>query len=532
MRSQVAATVVVLLTCGLVGRAAAQATAHGNGFGATLSIGGSTIIDASDTGTGSAPHLPPNQNNFDKTASGAQIPVPPLIEVITGESRTRGCVNPAGCPAVFPPVAPADSGAPTGLNNELFVRSRGGDAVAAVLVGQAPGGVDVLQAATSGSDVTIRCNNDGATLKREISGGHPNSEVDLLVIAGTPIPLNKSPNTTVIVPGLPLVVMNEQDCHTIPAGSTSPTGITCFVNALHAQILPDPPVTGGSIVDVKLSHADATLDNFFAICGGVCEPLFTNSKKRAEVLNPDGSLKASGIPSPGDKIRFTVEVVNSSGCATATNLKVIDRIPQGVTFDTGSTQIQTCPSTTPECTAATTPIAGTVNDCDPSLQFQSCTGEPASDDTRQCLTVADGDVPPNTSKNVIFTVTVDSGATPGGCDEQGFGNPICNQALIITDQNASNPVPPGPITINCPNGPPTGTPTPGGTPTPPPMGGGSGSGIGGGGGLGGVDTLHTFGGGGCALGANSHGVRSEVLPVLIAGVWLGLRQWRKRRSRR
>ncbi len=513
MRTNVVIAVVALWLGSAVVPAFGQVTsAEGQAFGARLDLLGANLIDASNTGVGTAPNASSSPNSFNLSAASTVIPLPPVANVITNPSRTRGCSSPgtADCDALFTPAGGSPP-LPVTLQSSIFSASNAGDAVAQVLPGAAPGGVSLLEAVTSNANSLVEC-SPTAGLQTSTD-----SKVDLLVIAGNAIPLNQSPNTTVIVPGLPLVVLNETTC------SATNTVATCTVNALHAQLI-DPLVAG--VLDLKLSSASSTIRDFPANCS-CAAPILTNSRKTAVVLNPNGTVKAQQVPAAGDKIRYTVSAVNSSSCSTGTNLTIIDRIPRGTTFDAGSTQIQVG-------TGTPTAIAGTLANCSASLQFTGCTGEAPSDTSRQCLTVVDGDLPPNSTKSVIFTVTVNSGS---GCSASG-GDPICNTALIVTDQNASTPEPRS-ITIQCPPGP--GTPTPTRTPTRTPTGGGGGATPTPGGGGGGTatptgvppgtatpqDVLVTTGSG-CSLGPNRN---VEAWPALLLGALMVMRRRRSRGSR-
>src|ERR1044071_4970118 len=220
------ATLAGLLLCGAT-VASAQNTAQGRAFGMTFDVGGTNVITQSDTGTRNAPNPAntPNPNGFDVTAAGATVPGAPLIEAVTGPSRTRGCASPSACPELFATPSATDPLDPS-LSNELFVHSRAGDATVALLPGAAPGSADVLNGVTSGSKVTVRCNDE--TGMAETQG---DSEVDALVIGGTPVPIPGAvpPNTTVGSSQASLIVLNEQDC------SITATSATCTVTALHTQ---------------------------------------------------------------------------------------------------------------------------------------------------------------------------------------------------------------------------------------------------------------------------------------------------------
>src|SRR5207244_6752640 len=115
---------------------------------------------------------------------------------------------------------------------------------------------------------------------------------------------------------------------------------------------------------------------------------------------------AAQFPAIADLLRFTVSAVNSAAtndtCTadqqTGHNLRVIDRIPLGVTVDEASITVQTDNGT---------PIAttGTIAACPANLQFVGCDPEPASDTSRQCLTVNAGDLASQQTKKVSFIAT-------------------------------------------------------------------------------------------------------------------------------
>jgi hypothetical protein len=180
---------------------------------------------------------------------------------------------------------------------------------------------------------------------------------------------------------------------------------------------------------------------------------------------------------------------------------VIDRIPRGITVDPASITIQIDDG-------APTATTGTIAACSADLQFTGCSGETASDASRQCLTVTDGDLTPGQTKRIAFIGTVNSSATGGtttGCDSTGTGAGLCNTALIQIDEVQN----------------PSGTPRTSGILCPIP------AGISGGGG---VDALRTFGSGGCSLRPARSASGSETLPVLALGVWLLIRRLRRSSS--
>jgi uncharacterized repeat protein (TIGR01451 family) len=506
------ATLAGLLLCGAT-VAGAQNTAQGRAFGTTLDIGGTNAITQGDTGLKNAPNPSntPSPNAFDGNAAGATVPAAPLIEAITGPSRTRGCSSGTGCPELFPTPAGSDPLDPT-LSDEVFTHSTGGDATVSLLPAAIPGGTDVLNAVTSGASATVSCSS------LPVGSSH----VDALVIGGTavPVPGDQPPNTTILAPQLPLVVLNEQSC------SRTATTATCTVNALHAQA-----VTASELLDLKLSHAESTItfDPAQCACPG---PLLSNSVKRSQVQTPSGTPK-DPPPDPLDRIRYTIDLINS-GCATAQGVVVLDRIPVGTTFLAGSVTVngtQMSSITTANC---------------PNVAFPGCDPEDA-DTSRNCLTIPAGDIPVSTTPTqVSFTVTVDSDSTGGndpGCDEDGVGQGFCNTALIQVP-GANTVTVPRSNSIPCPNGTPTpsGTQTPGGGATQTPGGGGTPSGTGtptpGAGTPGGgtprptaTDRLVTTGGGGCSLGDGPNGFAAQMIPVLGVGLLLGIRQWRRRAAR-
>jgi hypothetical protein len=486
-------------------------TASGSAFGTILRLlDAANLVDQSDTGTVTAPN-PSGTPSYDTTAAGATIPAAPLAEVVTGPSRVRGCSATGGCPNLFPTPAPAGA-LPAGLAaGKQFARSEAGNATASVLIDQAPGNVNVLDVVSNGASAQVACNTSGRAVPSA------ESHVDLLVIAGNvvPIPGVVNPNTTIVASQLPLLVLNEQFCPdpSAPAGTTR-----CIVNAVHAQLL-DPVIPGplpgqGSVLDLKVSGATASLTNAQCPGGGGnddCDPNLTNSAKTSEILQADRTTpKTQQIPAVGDPIRFTITAANSAvanpscaaGAQTGHNLRVIDRIPLGITVDTTSITIQVD-------NGAQVPTTGSIASCSGSLQFTGCGDEKVSDTSRQCLTITDSDITPGQTKKIRFIGTVNSNATGGntvGCDSTGTGAGICNTALIQIDeiQNAS------------------GTPRTSGILCPIP----SGIGIGGGG----TDFLKTTGSGGCSLRAGSARVGSETLPVLALGVWLVVRRWRQKRA--
>ena len=483
--------------------AQAQDTAQGRAFGTILDLLGTTLDDQSDTGVQSAPNPTgtPGPNSFDKTKSGATVNIDPLAEVVTGPSRTRGCSNSSGCPELF------STPGPTPLNSTLqtkqFAFSEAGNATASALIGQAPKNQNVLDVVSSGSSALVACSPNAEPTVTAAS------HVDALVIAGNvvPIPGVQPPNTTIVSSQLPLIVLNEQFC---PDPKALAGTTTCTVNAVHAQLA--SPIVAG-VLDLKVSGSTASVTSpNCAGAGGGWGPNLGSSKKDSLILQSDRqTAKASQIPAPNDPIRFTVSAINSAATSpsctadqqTGHHLKVIDRIPRGVTLDPTSITLQIDNN-------APAPVAATdvsVGPCSADLQFVGCEPEPASDSSRQCLTVQAGDLAPQQTKKVSFIATVDSNSTGGsgttpGCDSSGNGTGICNVALIQVDEESN----------------PSGTPRKSAIICPIP----SASGISGG------DILQTTGSGGCSLGGGANGSKSDALPVLLVGALLAIRQLRRR----
>ncbi len=479
--------VAVLITALLsIGGSANAQTASGRAFGTTLDLLNSNLVDQSDVSR-SAPSASngSDPNKYDGTAAGSTFNLNPIAHIISGPSRVRGCSSSSGCPGLS---------VPPGLGPH-FAYSEGGNATAGVLLNLATGGANLLDAVSNGSTAAVSCNGTGADTFAATS------EIDALVIAGRKItiPGTVNPNTTIVVPELPLLVLNEQACPdvTAPAGTTR-----CSVNSLHAQLI-SPIITG--VLDLKLSGATATISN--SLCssggGGGCNPILTNSIKTSQILQSNRvTPKTPQVPAIGDPILFTIAATNSTapnqtcpaGAQTGHNLRVIDRIPKGVTIDTATITIQTDNGTP-------VPTTGTIAACPASLQFSGCSGEPASDPSRQCLTVADGDLAPQQTKRISFIATVNSsaiGGTQPGCDSDGSGLGICNTALIQIDEIQNPSGTPRTSAIQCPK--------PGG------------------------DVIRTTGSGGCSLGLDSRG-RSEAIPMLLVGAWLLIRRGRRHGAR-
>jgi uncharacterized repeat protein (TIGR01451 family) len=472
----------------------AQDSARGQAFGTTLDFAGSNVIDQSDTGAHTAPNPAntPNPNAFDATAAGSTVPAAPLADVVTGPSRTRGCASSSGCPNLFPTPAPTDALSATLLNKQ-FVFSEGGNSTTSVLIGAAPQGKNVLDVVSNGAAALVACAPNAAPTVTA------DSHVDALVIGGNPVPIpgTQPPNTTITSSQTQLLVLNEQFCPdpAAPAGTT-----TCTVNALHSQF-----INGAQSYDLKVSGATASVTS--PNCGGGgngCGPQLGNSNKTSQILQSDRQTpKSPQIPAIGDPIRFTVSAVNSAAtnanCTAAQqtghNLRVIDRIPLGVTVDLASITVQTD-------NGAPVPTTGTIAACPANLQFVGCDPEPASDTSRQCLTVNDGDIAPQQTKKISFIATVNSTAVGGnsaGCDTTGQGRGICNVALIQVDEVQNPSGTPRTSSIVCPK-------------------------------AGAGDFLRTTGGGGCSLGASPRAAMSEGWPVVMIGVLLAVRQWRRRRA--
>jgi len=497
MRKAVVVSTLAGLILGGATWAAAQNTAQGRAFGTTLDLLGQTLVDQSDTQLQSAPKPSnsPNPSTFDVTAAGATVPLSPIAEVITGPSTTRGCSTPGGCPSLF--ANPGPTPLSQSLANEVFVNSIAGDATASVLIDAAPGGANVLDAVSSGSEVTVRCNNDTlGTIVPQFSG---ESHVDALVIAGNPVPIpgELMPNTTILAAQFPLLVLNEQTC------TTTPGSATCTVNALHAQILPTVPL---GLIDLKLSGSSGTI-TFDSTC--VCNGAMLQLLKFPHILTPNGGDENPPIPNPGDRIHYVLRVSNT-GCVGTGGVQIIDRLPKGVTVVQDSLPQGT--------TTAACPVV--INGC-------------GGGSTDTCLTIPVGNLAAGQTVDNTFDVTVNEDA---GCNDNGVGFSICNVARAQSQGAGSATSPSAPAIVMCPNGEPTpsGTQTPGGggtpgptstpnrTRTPNPIGTGT-PGIGGG-------RLVTAGGGGCAIGGDTGSGGAEALPVLLLGAWLFVR--RSRRSAR
>ncbi|MGH7898872.1 MAG: choice-of-anchor P family protein, partial [Candidatus Binatia bacterium] len=199
--------------CGPTPACTDAACARGRAVGSFAALGGTDIGPLRTADTGCQATLP-QDDFFDVSAEGSTIPAAPLANVVTSESRTRGDAR-----------------------RERFVQSRSGNAIAEVIPPTAPGGSALLEVVTSGSEVSI-C-GDVAT---------GTSGIDLLTIAGTPVPIpgTVAPNTTITSPAFPLLILNEQVCQdgSHPAGgcaACAPTApdangcstLACTVNALH-----------------------------------------------------------------------------------------------------------------------------------------------------------------------------------------------------------------------------------------------------------------------------------------------------------
>jgi hypothetical protein len=347
------ATVVGLLIL-TSARVEAQTSASGRAYGTSLDLGTTPLIDppASDTGTQTAPP------DFDETASTVVIDqLDPVADVVAGPSRTRSCTNESGCP-----------GAPTNATGRQYVLSEAHTDSVEVLVGQASG-KDVLDVDDANSTAEVFCPASGGL--STVGTAH----IDLLVIGGNPVPVpgDLNPNTTILAPQFPLLVLNEQACpdKDAPAGTTR-----CSVNAVHAEVLPAVAVPGAQLLDLKVAHSEASLTNASCPGGGgdQCNPNLTNSVKTSQILQQDRTTpKTQQIPAANDPIRFTISAINSTalsdscpaGSQTGHNLRVIDRIPIGITVDPLSITIQTDDG-------PLVPTTGTIAPCDGDLQFTGC----------------------------------------------------------------------------------------------------------------------------------------------------------------
>jgi uncharacterized repeat protein (TIGR01451 family) len=497
MRKAIIGAALVVLFCGAAS-VGAQDTASGRAIGSTLETGGTTVVTQSDTGPQTAPNPTntPNANGFDKTVPGSFVPLAPLANVVTGPSTTRGCAVPNGCPELFSTPGPTPLAAT--LSDEVFAQSDAGSATAAVLPSAAPGGADVLDTVSSGSTVTVRCNND--TPGQVTPQFTANSEVNALVIGGMPVPVpgQVGPNTQLVSSQASLLVLNEQtDC------GTTATSASCTVTALHFQSV--PPSGGASPMDLKLSTSTAAITFDPATCP--CNVPLLNVTKMGNVLG-----EPTQVPHPGDTIEYTLTVTNT-GCVTATGVMLIDHLPFGVTVDQATLppdgHMISCPADTPP----------TASGCgsDGCLSFNQI-------GTNDTLATKQTDTR-------VFRVIV--GANEG-CNANGVGFPICNLAFAnatnsqVASQSASS------VAI-CPNGPPGGGTPPPGTPAPTATPGTGATATPGGPGTGtptpggpGNDTLVTTGGG-CSLGGGSAPIGA--LPVVSVGLLLAVRQWRRRASR-
>jgi hypothetical protein len=109
-----------------------------------------------------------------------------------------------------------------------------------------------IQAEVLRSQAEARCDGAGGA---SASGS---SEIASLTVNGTPINVSGSPNQTVSIGGVTIII-NEQ------TGSANGNSADITVNALHVMAV--DPFTGATLLDVVISSAHADIS-----CGGGCNP--------------------------------------------------------------------------------------------------------------------------------------------------------------------------------------------------------------------------------------------------------------------
>lgn len=349
---------VMVVATAGVSQAQVTATGQGRGSFASLLQIPLGLLITADTGPQSA--VEPNM--FSVTAAGATVNLPGVAAVVSSTSSTAG--------------------APAGKNSAVI--SVGGEATADVASG-------LIKIATTESQASVSCDRLTA------SGG-----VTVLTIAGSEIPIleNTPPNTTINVPGVALVVINRQGLSIDPASGT----VIVTVDSAFVQVL------NGTGLELSLSTAAASLANLPRDCpifgGPSGAPNLSRSNKTAAFL-VDGMNK--GFADPGDQLRFTIHAENS-GNAIAPGVVIIDRLPLETTFNANSVRLNS------------NPVLFTVANCPSNVSFVGCAGEPAVDLTRQCLTVAVGDLAPGGIADVTFDVTVNQNLTRNVCNTAFVGD--------------------------------------------------------------------------------------------------------------
>ncbi|MGH8010445.1 MAG: choice-of-anchor P family protein [Candidatus Binatia bacterium] len=297
------------------------------------------------------------------TAQGASLSVPGVASVISAASATAG----------------------TAAGTSSAVSSIGGEVTADVLNGT----VEVL-GTSARADVSCTAVSANATVNALMIG---NQAID--------VPLNPQPNTVVEVLGVARVTFNRQ---TISINPTT-RSVSVEVDAAVIEVL-----SGGNLLEVVLSSAAAELINLPASCpviggpGGT--PVLTGSNKSATFVF-DG--QNAGFADQGDTLRFNVRAANT-GAATAPGVLILDRLPRFTTFNANSVRLD----------GAT--VASTVIGCPANVSFNGCPGEAAADTSRQCLSVAIGDLTAAEVNNLSFEVTVNQSGRADICNTAFVGN--------------------------------------------------------------------------------------------------------------
>lgn len=452
--------------------AGSQHCVEGRAFGTCLTLLGSelTSVRTADTSVRSATA----PNGFSEATSSAALSVPGVAEVASSASETSGNAD------------------PNTQGNTSSVMSAAGDAVVAVVPAtdtspEDPAGAAVLEVATSTTTATVSCT----------AAPTGTAHIDVLSIAGTPvsIPGDLSPNTTILSPALPLLILNEQI-----VGETSIT-----VNAVHAKVL-----TNAELVELIVSSASGAAINC-PTGGGECDPeteccpgeedccplndptcdshCLESSIKSSELVD---DADGNGEIGPGDRVKFTIEAKN--GCEGAVpGASVIDRVPDEITVDLSTVAVD-----------GETVEGAALEACPEGATFEDCESEASS----QCLIVDIGDVEQDVPVKVTFEATIDPEAVVD-CDGFVEGQ-TCNTAIIGNDvarvERSTL------VDLGRAGG---GEDCPGESPP---------AGISG-------DLLATTGSGGCAVSPNGAAGGRESWPALLLMALLALRRVRRKGSR-
>jgi uncharacterized repeat protein (TIGR01451 family) len=357
--------------------AAGQINIEGRAVGTSAQLLGTDVppLRTADTGpqTATAP------GSFTAEQAGATIPAAPLAEVASSASSTEGEADAAT------------------QNNGTFVESIAGDVVARVLPGAAPEGADVIAVATTGTTLTLACDDDQFGTENGIL---VESGLELLNIAGNPVISEAGPipqGTVLSIPvELGIVILNEQIVEQVGRGAR------VTVNAFRAQLVQDAEVLNLTLSSASGGILDVPED---VECDLFPPPPLSNSLKLGELLE---DADDDGEAGPGDTLLFTLRAENS-GDAALTNVRVVDRVPSEVDVDETSILLDG------------EAIEATIGPCPTDVNFERCQDEESS----ECLTATIAELAPGEVREITFEALIEEAA-----EDDDLGGETCNTAIF------------------------------------------------------------------------------------------------------